>query len=376
MRNHLATFLPVGLGLGAAAFFSTAAFSTAACAKAQAPTVVVPASASTANGNGNAPMPGAGIDARVQVLIGAQHFSPAMVGREIAGLRLRRQDARKRPASGGQVDLTVRLGVAASPAVEVSERFDANVMAGTSQTVFQGVVSLSSTTAPGPLIADWSNPGDALTVTFQMPYRYTGAVLCVELVGRAVVGAEPGPWTLDGVYEPLLGTRQVRGLPCGSTGEIHANPAELVGGSTVKFVGAGPSAQSATLLLGTPMAAFDLASLGLGAPGCALLVQPMVTMPAVYGGARSAAESWSTVTYALELPGDLQVVSAAISAQYVTLLPGTLELGNAVDCQVASILPTAELSMVFGALDAAGNLPTSGHVWSTRAPVIAFDLLP
>ena len=324
----------------------------AAATMAQLPQhTVIPAAYTTSDAASYYWVAGASQDVRQQTLIGSSHLQ-TLLGRSLTALELRRSAADE-TFQPGTADLTLRLSTSPCSPLRTSRFFVDNV--GPDQVeVFSGLVDLpTSPPQLGPTVA-WT-ASNVVRIEFQTPFVYTGGTLCVDLIGYAVDGQHASWWMADAEFEVLSGTAVSRGSGCGiyggSNGEwSHASRSGLVPGAHAMFSAYGTPSGLALAAFGTyqPLP-LPLTALGLPAPGCSLHLGSLdVMMPAIFEppihpelanlGGEAVIRFW--------VPDDVAMFGASLTAQWFDL--SQLATSNAMECAVASQMPTLDMSVVDG----------------------------
>jgi hypothetical protein len=321
-------------------------------------------------------------DGRQQILVDESHLQ-GLVGTTISGLAFRRDAGSSRALPPGFADLVVTLSIAPHAAAHARSRFDANhdPIVARRTVVFQGQAALpASPSAKGRTVA-WTNSLDVVEIRFQNGFAYTGGTLCIEIVGRRDPVQSSSWWPVDAVSDPARGIVTPFGDACGPFSFVHgptrvrttltATPSQLVPGCTVRFTADGNAGQPAALLIGlaprTPPLPLD-APLPIGGSGCKLYVDAFAAMSGSFAPSRPPIPA-GEASFALPVPDDPAVLAARFFVQAVELGRPILT-GNALDCTIASAIPSLGLALVYEDLAPTGPAPEYGRVDTTRGPVL------
>ena len=343
-----------------------------------AQTLVVPTSASSTDANSSALAPGCFGPTRWQCIIDPGHLS-SLVGTPLTGISFRRDAGFTKALAGGTASVTVVISHAPHGSLQLKEEFDLNhdPVLNNRVVALQGTIALPASSAPSGRTVSWSDPQDVIELTFASSFFYVSGPLCVEVRAQPTTGSETGLWAMDATGETAVGTVNRVGSPCGffpatrvSGGlqTVAVSPIELTPGNSARFVARGRPGTTAAFMFGVQPLSIDLSLFGLGDPGCILGVNPLASVT-------------STFQASPPLPGGSSTLQLKISndptALGATFIIQALEFGvpiytsEALHCQIAPQLPSLGMAFVTAKID--GPLPTSGVVWTSRAPVMRFS---
>lgn len=313
-------------------------------------------------------LPGGRIAGRTQVLVDGSLLGAA-VGRSVRAIELHRAVALGAALRGGSAQLRLDLGIAPHPSHRAFPHFGGNLTANDPSrvNVFDGELDLPASAGVVGAAPGFWDPADTVTLQLDTPYVYRGGTLCLDFVGRPVLGRESG-WFFAGSGEPIAGHVSRSGVGCGSMQRFTVHPRELVVGSTARLLCDGPPNVGAGLyLLGVRMRSFAVGASGLAAPGCTLEVFPFDVIPVEFETLRHGPGHVDSVSRAaFQIPRNPGILGASISAQCVALST-PLEVSEAITMTVAPQVPGLGMSMVY-ARTRGGQTPQVGVVSTTRAP--------
>lgn len=331
MRSSIALVLAVSLP------------TAASLAPLVAQTTVIPAHLDAVAGPEANGIAGAWMPMRQQIVVDAVH-ADALTGRTLTSLSLRRNPGGDR--AGGQIDLVVRLGVARIAARAASTDFAANVT--NAAEVFSGLVSVPA--SPATATTDWSAQ-NRIDVPFANAWTFPGGGLVVDLDGRPVGNGVF--WPIDAASDLAVGAVQSLGGACGPIANArgdtaHADPRQLVPGSTLELIHRGPSGASAFALFGvtTHNPPIDLGF--VGAPGCALLVDGFAAIGSSFGAAEFDPRWGGLALVAVPLPAQGALLGRGFYTQWVALT-SPITVSNTLACSIAPALPMLGMATVTGA---------------------------
>lgn len=330
--------------------------------------VFVPSAASTEQ-PAVATLPGLVSGGRQQILIDASHLNPALLGRTISALSVRRDESHARELRGGTATLTITIGPAASSAADASREFADNhaPSPSTAQVVFSGLVTIPTSSALQGRASGWGQAEDVVTISFSTGYVYSGGGLCIEIEGQQTVGNEP-KWFVDAAYESLAGTATQFGQGCGSTNDLQVGLSTLTPGSTAAFTAFAPHPAIGVLMIGTAIPDVPLDLLGVAPPGCALRVNPVAQVAGVSQALPPQHVLEGIGVFKLSIPNGSYALGANLAAQVATLT-SHVEVSEGLDFTIASAVPSLGMSTVWAPWDSA-VIPTTGTVMPTIAPAL------
>ncbi|MBK8974574.1 MAG: hypothetical protein IPM29_01475 [Planctomycetes bacterium] len=326
--------------------------------------VVVPAAQAGAEGDSARMVEGLGHAGRQQILVHVSHLAP-LAGRRLTALTFRRDHTADFTGLGGEIDLVVRVGAAGRTVTAPSRTFADNVVGAVE--VFRGRVTLPAASPSAPASAVWTGD-NAVRVQFTTPYAYAGGDLCVDLAG-APVGTAPIVWYPDAVSDATTGIVTVVGTACGpfanpSGQRTGVGPRGLVPGETARFTTWGTPGAFAILGLGGGLRSQPLDLALVGAPGCTLHVDPLITLVTVVSPPPFGPELGGLAQHRVPLPAQQSMLGVHLGAQWLELAGAALTASEALDCTVATQVPGLGIAVVS---QLAGR---EVDVDLTRAPVL------
>lgn len=335
---------------------------------AQAP-VFVPAHAAAAEGDSARMVEGLGHAGRQQILLAASHLASAQ-GHDLISLSFRRDHTGAFAGDGGEVDLVLRVAAAGRPVHAPAVDLAANAPGAVE--VFRGRLTLPVASATAAASTAWSGD-NVVTIPFALPYAYAGGDLCVDLEGTPVGGA-PVIWYPDAVADDVAGVVTPVGFPCGSHtdfgGQRNASvaAAELIPGETPRFNAWGTPGALAFLGLGVGVRSSTIDLGFIGAPGCGLGIDPVVTLPTVVSAPLFDQMTSGLAILSVPLPNQSSLLATHLGAQWFEFAGSSLTTTEALDCRIAARLPNLGMAVVS---QEAGR---AAAVDLTRAPVLRFGV--
>jgi hypothetical protein len=317
--------------------------------------LVVPAGATDAEQPSFHAAPGISFDGRIQFIIDDAALLSAR-GRNLLALEFRRDTSRSTGLTAGSAMANVRIGRSLVPAHAAIADFASN--APNTSLAFVGSLQAAASSVSG--YAGWVAP-HTLRIDFQTPFAYADGHLAIEIDASAV---QPSWWPLDTAHDAARGSVTKLGSSCspfaltGAHGSesVEADPAELVAGSTATFTqSTAPFAGAIGLLAFAPLAVPWSLNV-IGAPGCALHIVPVASLPPTMS--HHSTVHGSTHAFALALPADPALLSARLVWQSVELGTQGLATTEALDCTLAASLPSLGIAMVEAR---AGGVPVVRH---------------
>ena len=305
---------------------------------------------------------GASRDVRQQTLI-AENKIPAMVGRRLLAIELRRSAANE-VFQGGTAMMTVTLSTSPNTPLTCSSQFTANV-GPDATTVFSGAVTLPTSPAePGPKVG-WSTD-NTVRIAFQDPFYYQGGTLCVDVVGAPVTGQNANWWMADAEFEDLAGTVTDLGGGCGAYGGpqgqwSNVSKRTLIPGGHAEFFAYGVPNNLAVALFGAgSVTGVPMSLLGFPVPSsCELHLSSILMTPItlfvpetdpllLHRGGRAD----------LEMPfgHDASFLGLTCTTQWIDLM--TWETSNAIQWTTPSSVPTLGMALNEGHPSEATGLVT------------------
>ncbi|MGE0145315.1 MAG: hypothetical protein AB7I19_18970 [Planctomycetota bacterium] len=340
--------------LFALALATTASLTLTDAVRTQA-RLVVPASATDAEQPSSHAAPGIGFDGRIQFIIDEAALLAAR-GRNLLALEFRRDTSRTTDLPAGSALASVRIGRSLVPAHAAIADFASN--APNTNLVFAGSLQVATSSVSG--YVGWVAP-HTLRIDFQTPFAYADGPLAIEIDASSV---QPSWWPLDTAHDAARGTVTKLGSSCspfalsGAHGSesVEADPAELVAGSTATFTqSTAPFAGAIGLLAFSPLAVPWNLNV-IGAPGCALHVMPIASIPPTMS--HHSTVHGSTHAFTIALPADPALLSARLVWQSVELGSQGLATTEALDCTLAASLPSLGIAMLEAR---AGGIPVLRH---------------
>ncbi|MDA0375409.1 MAG: hypothetical protein O2865_16620 [Planctomycetota bacterium] len=339
---------------------------------APAPTVtaqqmhVVPADLASQEGTSSFGVPGPAHRAlRIQVIIGASELVP-LIGKSVTGLWLRRDTSweEELPAASGHV--AIRIGSSARSPSSAEPSFAANLPAST--LVFDGTVQLPAAPAVAEGSVSWS-PDQTVRFAFRSAFPYAGGDLALEFERT---GAPTTFWPADATEDQVSGTAVMVGTTCGPRASMQhtagVGPRGLVVGRTARFHLVGTPMAPAWLMIGAGLRSVPVDLTALGAPGCALHVQPMTTLPTFLSTATDGVAGHGLTNVDVHLPPDPNLGGAILGAQFLEFGAQGLITSNAVLCQIATSGPSLPIAAVVSREGETPDvvslaLPVIGLIW-------------
>jgi hypothetical protein len=314
---------------------------------------------------------------RQQFLIGASHLSAAR-GRSLTSLSVRRDGSFQAALTGGGADLTLAIS-SGRAATDPSPLFAANRTSAPT-TVFAGRVSLPAspamTSANEPT---WLSPF-AVTLPFSQAYAYAQGDLCLDVDGAPAPGDVSPWWPIDYATDAGTGAAQTIGVGCGRFSRASTSGTQWQIGSTARLLASGEAGSLAVPMLGLHAnQSIDLSF--LGAPGCMLRVDPLISLTLPYIGASDPRQP-GIAEFALQIPNQQSLLGASLGAQWLDMqqfLPPSrwsntagLTLSSALSLTLSATAPWLHGAMIETGIYPTGTLPDDGHVTPGRLPVMRF----
>jgi hypothetical protein len=326
--------------------------------------LTVPGSATHADAPALLAAPGIGLDWRIQVLIRDTELT-ALVGRELTGLKLRRDSSISEalPQASGQI--LVHAGTAASQPESAARDFALNLPNPVER--FRGTVAAPSSTVD-PNGPSWA-ADQAISIDFQQPFVYQGGPLCIDIEVLAAAGVW---WPIDAIDDPAAGSHVSSGAACGRLAPFvetaGVRDSGLVIGRTARFDFIGAPSAPAFLLLGFGLLGQPIDLGAVGAPGCQLLLAPVAAIPTMLSSAVPLLDHSGRTNVDVQIPPDTGLFGAPLAAQFAELGAGGLTTSNALLCQIAAVPPLLPMVSVIsrgGEVPdvVADGVPVLGLVW-------------
>ncbi|MEZ5963849.1 MAG: hypothetical protein R3F56_08400 [Planctomycetota bacterium] len=315
------------------------------------------------------PFPGAYARLRQQFVFGASWLG-GLQGRSLTGISFKRDGSWTKAMPGGRARVLVRVSSLAVLPTRVSTTFLANHGAVIEQAFVGTLVFPDSPALPHRDAADWS-PSHSFRIDFARPVLYRGGALCVDIEGEPESGAVAEHWRIDYTQVASQGGVVHSGDGCGVVRSrmrtmAAADPRELQAGAAPRLVAfADPGSASAMVvapsLLPQPL---DLGF--LGAPGCHLYVDPMVTLPCGF-----AAGAPARVETTLPFPSDAIFAGAQVFVQWVHFAPTGISASEALGLTLAGVLPGLDAAVLTSRrVDGQPRLPDVGYLSSSKLPAV------
>jgi hypothetical protein len=311
--------------------------------------------------------------ARRQLLIYAAHLTAAR-NRTLKGLRVRRNGGDRDTLPAGYFYLEVSLSENTRSAAAADVRFAANRGSNPVQ-VFRGRFDLPESPAPRVTPAPWATPF-SVRLPFATAYVYGGGTLCVETVTSTA-----GPWwPLDGLRQNSAGKVLAYGNSC--IPRLSGHPAgadaasQNLGSSAVVFLRGTRTQGSGLLLLGLDNKTIGAAPLPLdlasfGAPGCSLLLNPMVMAPIALA---ERPGGQGHVAVAIAVPYDVRLPGVSYYTQWLLREPGHNSLGLTFSNGVAATIGPYKPPLGITWIESTDLAAATGRILAGRTPVLRFDL--
>jgi hypothetical protein len=217
----------------------------------------------------------------------------------------------------------------------------------------------------------------SFTVPFTAPFPYAGGTLCFDVEGSPV---QPTRWPID--YHGDLQTGRVlrRGAACGAVASITTKTARvsewaLRPGSTIPLSVLGERDSVGVLMLGAAPLSPPLRLDFLGATGCELHVDPLVSLStALTVRSGRAANHPGVGEIAVHMPAEPRIVGAQVFAQWTNAAVGTsglrLSTSDALELTFAGGLGTYDAATVTSNRADGLPVPAHGRVAQGHAPVV------
>lgn len=305
---------------------------------------VVPANLTHQEGSSSFGVPGPAHRAlRIQVIIGASELVP-LIGKSLTGLWLRRDTSWEEalPAASGHV--AIRIGSSARSPSTAEPSFTTNLPS--SLLVFDGTVQLPAAPAVAEGSVSWS-PDQTVRFAFRAPFSYTGGDLALEFERT---GTPSTFWPADATEDQVSGAAVTIGTTCGPRASMQhtagVGPSGLVVGRTARFHLVGTPAAPAWLMIGAGLRSVPVDLTAFGAPGCALHVHPMTTLPTFLSNAADGFAGHGLTNVDVHLPPDPNLGGATLGAQFLEFGAQGVITSNAVLCQIATSGPSVPMAAV------------------------------
>lgn len=334
--------------------------------------VVAPSAHNTADAVGQNRIAGAGGDLRQQILVGEAHLLP-MIGTTIQAIEFRRS-ASTEVFLGGSIQGTISLSTSATPPIECSPTFAANVGSGEQQ-VFSGPITIPTSPGVTGATVPWS-ANNIVRIQLSSPYAYSGGTLCIDVIGAPIAGQEPGWWMTDAADEGQSGTITDLGGGCGTFGNVSFRSSiaqrSLVAGTTARMIargtpyGLGIVAIGPKYIPGTPLAALGFPN----APsGCSLHLSQIDLLDAriftpdpdpllAMMGARA--------DFTLKIPAVPSALGFQMTTQWFDWTQTATS--NAIEWMISTSMPALNMALVEG-----HPLETTGRATVNHAHVLRFE---
>jgi hypothetical protein len=333
--------------------------------------VVIPATAADRDATSLAEIAGFQQRFRQQIVV---HAAALQGFTELTCLTFRRDGRFGDALRGGRAYLEVRLATGGAAPAQASEIFAVNQSAPT--LVFAGEVVIPDSPALAHRdAATWSAP-HAVAIPFAAPFSYPGGALAIDLRGEPVAGARSPWWPVDCALYTHAGQVSRVGATCDPLLVVEASRASAQPGSSLVLLASGRPHSVGVVLLGPSASLPGLPLDAVGAPGCSLYVDPLVTIPAPFGAAtrRAAADA----SLALKLPAAGHLLSASLGVQWLDfpspVTPAGFATSEGLQITLAGALPPFDAVQVrSGPLDATAPWPAAGDVTVNRFPVLRLD---
>lgn len=297
-----------------------------------------------------------------------------LLGETIHAIAFRR-NAESEALVGGSAQLTVRMSHASRSWSNASVAFGQNhgqdVVA-----VFQGTVTLPSSPATNATQVAWT-AANAVEILFQVPFRYLGGTLAVEIAGQPDPQQPTAWWPADAAWEPNAGNEVSVGNGCGQFGGpagqwSFVSADNLVPGGSALFTALGPVGELAYWMLAdrTLQNAVDLGP--FGSPGCFAHVQtPLAGEVVVFAHALRPGQPalGAFAQFHLPVPSSPSFLGASFASQWFGLGSQGITASNAHGWSIAGQAPTLAMTLV----TAAGENATSGKLVPGCGHVLRFS---
>lgn len=305
---------------------------------------VVPLDLANQEGSSSFGVPGPAHRAlRIQVIVGASELVP-LIGKSLTGLWLRRDTSWEEALPAASAHVAIRVGSAARSPSSAEPSFATNLP--TSTLVFDGTIELPAAPAVTEGSVSWG-ADQTVRFAFRTPFPYFGGDLAIEFERT---GTPTTFWPADATEDQVSGTAVMVGTTCGPRAALQhtagVGPRELVVGRTARFHLVGTPAAPAWLMIGAGLRSVPVDLTAFGAPGCALHVQPMTTLPTFLSTAADGVAGHGLTNVDVHLPPDPNLGGAILGAQFLEFGAQGLITSNAVLCQIATSGPSLAMAAV------------------------------
>ncbi|MEZ5966000.1 MAG: hypothetical protein R3F56_19345 [Planctomycetota bacterium] len=322
------------------------------------------------------PFPGTYLTSRQQVLLGPSWLTSLPQPCALLSVSFRRDGADARALAAGSGQLTLRVSSAAVAPARAAERFESNHGSAVT-TVFAGTVAFPAS----PALAhrdepDWG-PQHSFTLAFSAPFPYAGGTLCLDIAGSPLQSTR---WPVDYHSDLLVGRVQRRGAACGPVRTVTSKTARvsdwaLRPGSSIRLSVLGERSGAAVLLLGTSFLTPPLPLDFVGATGCELHVQPLLSLSTASSvrGARGPNHP-GVGEIVVHMPGEPGIVGSDIVAQWLNVASTTyglrLSTSDALQLTFGGGLGSYDATTVTSERADGLPVPLAGRVAAGHAPVV------
>jgi hypothetical protein len=353
---------------------TTAALIAAGVAQSQ---VVVHSGSANKDATGNArAFPGTFLRSRQQILIGQSLLSGLVTTQSITAVSFRRDGNDLDALAAGTAQLALRISANATPIDRASPDFAANH--GTSSTLaFQGSIRFpASPTLTHRDEPDWS-PQHSFTIPFTTPLPYSGGSLCLDLEATPTQSTR---WPLDYHADLARGSLVRYGSACGpiaavSTRTLRASDWSLRPGATARLAVMGERSSFGLLMLAAAHLDPGLDLAAIGAPGCVLHLDPLVSLTAAVTVRPGRAVNHPGIgAIGLDIPNAPEFVAAHFFAQWANIKDLRLTTSDAARVQLANALAPFDAATVTSPRADGLPMPTRGDVLPGHMPVMRLSV--
>ena len=316
--------------------------------------------------------PGTFLKSRQQILLDAAWLSALPPQAPLNAIAFRRDGADLRALAAGRAQITLRVSSQATASNAASEAFTFN-SGNDARVVFQGEVAFPASPAlQHRNDPDWG-PQHSFTLPFTTPFSYAGGTLCIDIEGTPVQATR---WPIDYHSDLQIGRVQRLGSACGPVSAITTKTARvsewaLRPGASITFQMIGERYSLGILMLGSTQFSPPLPLGFLGAPGCFLHVDPLIT-------------AWSSVTprpgrapnhpgigeVQVQMPHQPGIVGALLFAQWLNIAGTNLTASDGLQLMFAGGLVPYGAGTVTSARADGLPMPATGRVAPGHAPVM------
>jgi hypothetical protein len=338
-----------------------------------AQSLVVPDTAVNADATGATdPFPGTYLKSRQQILLDANWLSALPAGAPLNTITFRRDGSDLRALRPGRAALTLSVSSRATPSNAASEVFALNP-GPDARIVFQGEIALPSSPAlQHRNEPDWG-PQHSFRLPFSQPLPYAGGTLCIDIEGNPVQATR---WPIDYHTDLQVGRTQRLGVACGPVSAISTKTARvsdyaLRPGASMTFQVMGERNSLGILMLGANHYSPPLSLSFLGAPGCFLHVDPLLTLWSAVTPRPGRAPNHPGIGHVqLQMPHQPGIVGSVLYAQWLNIWAANLSASDGLQLMFAGGVVPYGAATVTSARSDGLSLPASGRVAPGHAPVV------